>query len=214
MNKKILTAVLAVAVLLIVLFLAFAIDHRENNASDPDGSAVSNSSDAASEVESADVSDTTSEQESVGSESDASEESTPSEEDSSAGNNDSSVPNEASKEETSKEESRRPETSENNSEDTSEEASEDVSEEVSEEISEDASEEESLPPVKEPDTSMTYAEYIELSAEEQQAHFESFASVDDFFAWYNAAKKEYDDEQSRVEVSGDIDIGDIIGGKN
>lgn len=209
MNKKILTAVLAVAVLLIVLFLAFAIDHRENSVSDPDGSAVSNSSDAASEVESADVSDTTSEQESVGGESDASEESTPSEEDSSAGNNDSSVPNEASKEE-----SKRPETSENNSEDTSEEASEDVSKEVSEEISEDASEEESLPPVKEPDTSMTYAEYIALSAEEQQAHFESFASVDDFFAWYNAAKKEYDDEQSRVEVSGDIDIGDIIGGKN
>ena len=35
----------------------------------------------------------------------------------------------------------------------------------------------------------TYEEYVNLSAAEQQAYFESFASVDAFFAWYNAVKK-------------------------
>lgn len=68
-------------------------------------------------------------------------------------------------------------------------------------------------PAAEPDLSLTYKEYISLSPAEQQAYFETFASIDDYFTWYNAAKKAYEDEQNRVEITGGIDIGDLIGGK-
>ena len=42
----------------------------------------------------------------------------------------------------------------------------------------------------------------------------SFDSVADFFAWYNAAKDEYEKQNPSVEIGGgSIDLGDIIGGK-
>lgn len=63
-----------------------------------------------------------------------------------------------------------------------------------------------------PDTSLTYEEYMAMTATQQQAYFESFASIDDYFTWYNDAKKAYEDAQDRVEIDGEIDIGDIIGG--
>lgn len=60
---------------------------------------------------------------------------------------------------------------------------------------------------------MTYEEYNALSAEEQQEYFNSFDNIDDFFAWYNQAKKEYEDAQDRIEINGssDINIGGIGG---
>jgi hypothetical protein len=55
-----------------------------------------------------------------------------------------------------------------------------------------------------------------MSAAEQQAYFLSFPTMEDFFAWFNQAKKEYEDAQDRIEIGGDgsIDIGDIINGQN
>ena len=39
---------------------------------------------------------------------------------------------------------------------------------------------------------------------------ESFSSVEDFFAWYNAAKKEYDELKHDIEISdGTIDLGKV-----
>ena len=62
--------------------------------------------------------------------------------------------------------------------------------------------------------SMTYEEYNALTAEEQEKHFYSFDSVEDFFAWYNKAKAEYEKNQDYTEIGGDgeIDIGGA--GKN
>lgn len=65
-----------------------------------------------------------------------------------------------------------------------------------------------------PDTSLTYAEYIKMTAAEQQKYFESFATIDDYFSWYNTAKKQYEDDQNRVDFDGTIDFGDIFGGNN
>ena len=59
-----------------------------------------------------------------------------------------------------------------------------------------------------------YEWYQELSGEEQVAYMNSFDSVADFFAWYNAAKDEYEKQNPSVEIGGgSIDLGDIIGGK-
>ncbi|MBE6991227.1 MAG: hypothetical protein E7430_01430 [Ruminococcaceae bacterium] len=62
---------------------------------------------------------------------------------------------------------------------------------------------------------MTYEEYQALSAEEQQAFFEKFESMEDFMKWHQDAKAEYDAEQDYIEIGGDtvIDLGEIINGK-
>jgi len=72
------------------------------------------------------------------------------------------------------------------------------------------------PPVVEPDDALTYEEYQALTGAQQMAYMESFPSVEDFFAWYNEAKAKYDEEQNRIEIGGDgnIDLDDIINGKN
>ena len=50
-----------------------------------------------------------------------------------------------------------------------------------------------IPEVEAPEAgSITYAEYLELSAEEQQAYYENFDTVDAFFKWMDAAKAEYE----------------------
>ena len=69
------------------------------------------------------------------------------------------------------------------------------------------------PPVQ-PNTDLTYEEYIAMTALEQEEHFNSFATIEDYFAWYNPAKKKWEDEQNRETIDGDVNIGDIIGGKN
>lgn len=58
-----------------------------------------------------------------------------------------------------------------------------------------------------------YEWYHALSGEEQMAYMESFGSMDAFFAWYNAAKAEYEESRPSIDVgSGNIDLGDLIGG--
>ncbi|MBQ3527179.1 MAG: hypothetical protein IJA52_01290 [Clostridia bacterium] len=68
---------------------------------------------------------------------------------------------------------------------------------------------EDKPYVPEP---MTYAEFIELSAVEQQAYFESFDNIQDYFDWYNDALEKYEEEQNKIEGSGSVNIGDLIDG--
>jgi hypothetical protein len=57
---------------------------------------------------------------------------------------------------------------------------------------------------------VTYEQYSAMSESEQIAHFESFASVEEFFSWYNAAKAKYEETRTDVEeLTGDIDLGGI-----
>lgn len=57
-----------------------------------------------------------------------------------------------------------------------------------------------------------YEKYIELSGAEQQKIFESYTNPQDFFDWYNAAKKEYDDKNQAIIVDGgSINLEDYIG---
>ena len=57
---------------------------------------------------------------------------------------------------------------------------------------------------------LTYEQYNALSAEEQEEYFNSFDTIDDFFAWYNQAKQEYEDSQEYIEIGdgSDITIGE------
>ena len=57
---------------------------------------------------------------------------------------------------------------------------------------------------------LTYEQYNALSAAEQEEYFNSFETVDDFFAWYNKAKQEYENNQNYIEIGGnqDINIGE------
>lgn len=61
---------------------------------------------------------------------------------------------------------------------------------------------------------MTYEQYNALSAAEQEEFFNSFETIEDFFAWYNKAKEEYEKNQDYTEIGedGTINIGE--GGKN
>ena len=49
---------------------------------------------------------------------------------------------------------------------------------------------------------LTYEEFWAMSGEEQLEYKESFESVEDFYAWYNAAEQEY------IEANPGIDAGD------
>ena len=51
---------------------------------------------------------------------------------------------------------------------------------------------------------LNYEAYNALSAEEQEAYFNSFDNIEEFFEWYNKAKKEYEEEIGR---NPNIDIG-------
>lgn len=55
---------------------------------------------------------------------------------------------------------------------------------------------------------LSYEEYMALSPAEQQTYFESFPTLDEFIAWYNAALAEYEAGQDVPVVTGPIDIGD------
>ena len=60
---------------------------------------------------------------------------------------------------------------------------------------------------------ITYAEYLELSKDERTAYYKSFGNPADFYAWYNAAKDEYEEANSGPSVGedGSLDMGDIFG---
>ena len=64
----------------------------------------------------------------------------------------------------------------------------------------------------EPD-GITYEDYMEMTAAEQQAYYESFDDPMEFFAWLNAAKAEYEANKNDIEIGsgGSVDLGDIIG---
>jgi len=52
-----------------------------------------------------------------------------------------------------------------------------------------------------------------MTGKQQQAHLESFDSINDFFAWYNKAKKEYEENRETIDIgNGTIDLGEIAGG--
>ena len=57
---------------------------------------------------------------------------------------------------------------------------------------------------------VTYEEYLAMSPQEQQAHYEQFPSLEAYIAWHNAALEEYEENQGSIEVTGGIDIGDFM----
>ena len=59
------------------------------------------------------------------------------------------------------------------------------------------------PSTEKPNTALLYEEYVAMSSEEQVAHFNSFANVEDFFAWYNMAKADYAERHPDIEIGPD-----------
>lgn len=57
---------------------------------------------------------------------------------------------------------------------------------------------------------VTYEEYLAMTPQEQQAHYEQFPSLEAYIAWHNAALEEYEENQGSIEVTGGIDIGDFM----
>ncbi len=60
---------------------------------------------------------------------------------------------------------------------------------------------------------MDYETYNALSGTEQLKFYESFETVEAFFAWYNKAKEEYDKKNPAIEVGKDtvVDLGQLAG---
>lgn len=57
-----------------------------------------------------------------------------------------------------------------------------------------------------------YERFMNMSPAEQQEFIESFPSLDDFFAWFEAAKKAHEEANPPIDVGdGSIDMGDIMG---
>lgn len=77
-------------------------------------------------------------------------------------------------------------------------------------------EEETIPQTSQPQTGdedgapLGYEEYMAMTPAEQQAYYESFPSLEDYIAWYNAALAQYQEDQNVVEVTGPFDFGDFI----
>ena len=65
----------------------------------------------------------------------------------------------------------------------------------------------------EPDTEvpstkvMDYEWYHSLSGAEQAAFINTFENYDAFFAWYNAAQREYENAMTEIDGTGPIEIG-------
>ena len=58
---------------------------------------------------------------------------------------------------------------------------------------------------------LTYEEYINMTADEQEAFVYSFSDIHDFFLWHTEAKAKYDEEHKPPVIDGDVDIGDLLG---
>lgn len=50
---------------------------------------------------------------------------------------------------------------------------------------------------------LTYEEFAELSGQEQREYFDTFASIEDFFVWYEEARAAY------IAAHPDADMGDL-----
>lgn len=60
-----------------------------------------------------------------------------------------------------------------------------------------------------------YEAFTALAPAEQQKFVESFATIDQFFNWYNAAKAAYEAANPPIDVGdGKIDLEEIIGGQS
>ena len=59
----------------------------------------------------------------------------------------------------------------------------------------------------------TWEEYQAMTPAEQEALYDRFDSVSDFFTWYNAAKEKYEESQNVIEIGpdGSVDLGDLLG---
>lgn len=66
-------------------------------------------------------------------------------------------------------------------------------------------------PTDPPEVSLGFAEYLEMSPEEQEDFFTSFENPQDFFNWLNAAQKQYEETKDQIEVGGDetFDLGNL-----
>ena len=61
---------------------------------------------------------------------------------------------------------------------------------------------------------LTYAEYLAMTEEEQQAFRDSFEKPGDYVAWFWAAKDAYEEEQDKIILDADnpvIDFSDLVG---
>lgn len=58
---------------------------------------------------------------------------------------------------------------------------------------------------------LAYEEYLDMTAEEQEAFIYSFEDIRDFFLWHTEAKAKYDEEHKVPEIGGDVNIGDLLG---
>ena len=60
---------------------------------------------------------------------------------------------------------------------------------------------------------LSYVEYNALSGEDQEAYFNTFDNIEDFVAWYNAAKQEYESSVTQIEIGDDgaVDLEDLLG---
>ena len=60
-----------------------------------------------------------------------------------------------------------------------------------------------------PDTTVTFSQYLAMSVEEQEAFVNSFETLADFVMWWNAAKAAENEEEY---ITGDpsIDLGDMV----
>ena len=66
-----------------------------------------------------------------------------------------------------------------------------------------------------PAVSMDYETYIGLTSQEQKAYRETFEDISAFFDWYNAAKDEYESQQTEIDIGdGNVDLEDLMGGKD
>ena len=59
----------------------------------------------------------------------------------------------------------------------------------------------------------SYQEYMNMSADQQEAFISTFESMDAFMVWFNNAKAEYDSTDGAIDVgSGSVDLGTIPSG--
>ena len=63
-------------------------------------------------------------------------------------------------------------------------------------------------------TKFTYEEFLAMTAKEREECMKAFPTVEEFFAWYEKVKKEYEDANPPIDVGdGNIDLDEVLGGK-
>lgn len=56
---------------------------------------------------------------------------------------------------------------------------------------------------------ISYEAYLAMSPQQQEAYFLLFADPQDYIAWLNEAKLEYEKNQNTIIATGEVDLGDI-----